>query len=417
MRVVHIATSMYGGAGRAAYRIHEAILKNGVSSAFLSFESKYFKEWNEELIRLNSLRRLSIFQREKNRIEFRLRKHFGLEFNTVKRMEREFIILRPKLNSEIASLPFSNYDVLDIPIVRNADIIHLHWVAGILDYPKFLKNNKKPVLWTLHDMNPFQGIFHYKDDEKRNVILAGKFDRKIYAIKEKAIHNRKTNLAIVSPSHWLLNEALNSDLFHDIQGNCIQYPLNTMVFSPNINSKFRFENKIPENNTVLLFVAERVSNHRKGLDLLIEALKSITQFQITLLVLGDSDDICLKGIDFRKLGSIKDNEKLAYYYSNSDAFILPSREDNLPNVMLEALACGTPVIGFSIGGLTKHITEFETGLLAKSLDSDSLKTIIESFCANKERFDRKEIRNYAKKQFDEKLIAEKYIKVYSELLN
>lgn len=416
MKVVHISTSKFGGAGRAAYRIHEALLKNGINSTFLSLDSILFKEWIDELNGKDRSQKISFLQRQKNRVEFRLRKHFGIELNSVRRIERKIESLNPKLNCEIATLPFCDFNVLDIPVVKDADVIHLHWVAGILDFSNFFKNNDKPVVWTLHDMNSFQGLFHYKEDEKKNYLIAGDFDGKVYSIKKKAIHKRKTKLVIISPSNWLLNEASNSDSFHKIPGSCIPYPLDTTLFSPKANSNFKIENQIAEENSILLFVSQSVHNHRKGFDLLFEALKSIKQFPITLLILGNSDDLIIDGIDIRKLGSIKEDEKLAYYYSNSDAFILPSREDNLPNVMLESLACGTPVIGFSIGGIKEHIIDYETGLLAKEINSDSLAKAIETFCKKKEVFNKEQIRKYAIDNFSEKLIANKYLKVYNELL-
>ena len=417
INVVHIGSYSTGGAGRAAYRIHEALSKNGVNSTFLSLDSAIFKESNDELNDLIQSRSLSFKQRQKDRIRFRLKKHFGIESNPEKKITLEFNLLSPKLDCELASLPFSEYNIWENPIVKNADIIHLHWVVKMLDYPSFFENNKNPVVWTLHDMNPFQGLFHYKEDQESNSEIADNLDRKIYAIKKGAVHKRKAKLIIVSPSKWLLNEALYSNAFKKIPGNYIPYPLDTTLFSPKIDSNFKIENEIPEKNAVLLFVSESANNHRKGLDLLIEALKSLKQFPITLLILGNSDSLKIDGIDIRKLGSIKEDGNLAYYYSNSDAFILPSREDNLPNVMLESFACGTPVIGFSIGGVKEHIIDYETGLLVKEMNSDSLAKTIQIFCKKKKVFKSEQIRKYAIDHFSEKFIANKYLSVYYSLLN
>jgi glycosyltransferase involved in cell wall biosynthesis len=416
-KVVHISTYSTGGAGRAAYRIHEALSKNGVSSTFLSLDSPDFRESNNELNEIIRSRKPSFIQRQKDRIRFRFKKHFGIESNLEKKITPEFNLLSPMLDCEFSSLPFSEYNIWENPIVKNADIIHLHWIAGVIDYSSFFKNNNKPIVWTLHDMNPFQGLFHYKEDQERNWELAGNLNRKINAIKKKAILKRKAKLEMVSPSKWLLNEASNSVTFNNIKGNCIPYPLNTTLFFPKVNSHFKSENDIPEKNAILLFVAQSVNNRRKGLDLLIGALNSIKQFPITLLVLGNSDDINIDGMDIRKLGSINEDEKLAYYYSNSDAFILPSREDNLPNVMLESLSCGTPVIGFSVGGIKDHIIDYKTGLLVKELSRNSLAKTIETFCEKKEMFNREEIRKYGIDNFSETLIANKYLKVYTDIFN
>ena len=61
----------------------------------------------------------------------------------------------------------------------NPDIIHLHWIGGFVDIPTFFKHVKKPIIWTLHDMNPFQGGFHYKDDVLNYKTYISKFDDRI----------------------------------------------------------------------------------------------------------------------------------------------------------------------------------------------------------------------------------------------
>ncbi len=170
-------------------------------------------------------------------------------------------------------------------------------------------------------------------------------------------------------------------------------------------------------NIIFLFVAQSVNIYRKGFDLLADALKNLKHLSITLLVLGDADNLHIDGVDIRRLGIIDDNEKLAYFYSNADAFIIPSREDNLPNVMLEALACGTPVIGFPIGGIKEHVNDFKTGLLAEEVSSESLGKAIEMFCKTKDRFNREQISEYAFDNFNEKIIAAKYLKIYAALIS
>lgn len=96
--------------------------------------------------------------------------------------------------------------------------------------------------------------------------------------------------------------------------------------------------------------------------------------------------------------------------------MIPSREDNLPNVMLESFACGTPVISFKVGGLAEHVNNFDTGLIAEEINAASLHKAIQKFFDNKEKFDSKKIRKYAEGHFNEKLIARKYMEVYGESL-
>lgn len=417
LKIVHISTYSYGGAGRAAYRIHEALLKNGVDSTFLSLDNTSFKKINDNLITTQKLYTPPFWERQKNRIKFRLTKHFKIEFNLIEKIILKYKLLYPELKCEAATLPFSLFNILENPIVKSADIIHLHWIANIVDYKSFFSTNNKPIVWTLHDMNPFQGLFHYREDQIINLNKASWLDKKIYSIKRKAISQNKTKLALVAPSQWLLEEGIQSRAFKQNSSICIAYPLDTSVFYSNLNSNFKLENNIPKNNIIILFVADNVNHRRKGFDLLINSLRNIKKFPVTLIVLGCSEELNVYDLDIRSLGRKNNDEELAYYYSNSDVFILPSREDNLPNVMIESFACGTPAIGFPVGGIKEHIIDFETGILAKEVNSESLTRAIETFCQKKELFIKENIRQYALKNFSENLIASKYSTVYNKVFS
>ncbi len=242
-KVVHISTSRSGGAGRAAYRIHEALLRNGVDSSFLTIEdlgencSKNFSYYNE--LPATLIKPPGFIERQKNRIRFRIKKHLHIVIKSKKDKERDekikrreergvafnqFSAISNSLNCETAGLPFSSYDILQNPIVKQADIIHLHWLANMLDYPSFFKNNKKPVVWTLHDMNPFQGLFHYQEDQVRNRELANGLDEKVSSIKQRSIKKSKVKMRIVTPSSWLLKEVENSKVFKNIKSCSIANP-------------------------------------------------------------------------------------------------------------------------------------------------------------------------------------------------
>ncbi len=434
MKVVHISTSSSGGAGRAAFRIHEALLKNGVDSTFLTIEdlgencSKIFSYYYElpEVI----IKSPNFIERQKDRIRFRIKKHLNIVIKSRKDKERDKRIRRREertivvnqfsgilnsINCEIASIPFSGYDILQNPFVKQADIIHLHWVATMLDYPSFFVNNGKPLVWTLHDMNPFQGLFHYKEDELQNRELTNGLDEKVCLIKQRSITKRKVKMRIVTPSFWLWKEARNSKVLRNILSVYISNPIDIQFFLPQNKKELKRLNNIPENNTVFLFVSENINNYRKGFGLLIDAFKKLDTQSFTLIMLGTGENCFISGLDIRSVGPINDNRKLVEYFSLADAFIIPSREDNLPNVMLESLACGTPVIGFPVGGIKEHVINFKTGLLADHISSESLAQAIEKFCKNQERFNSEEIRKYAEEQFNEELIAGQYIKVYHQL--
>lgn len=424
LKVVHISTSSSGGAGRAAYRIHEALLKKGVDSFFFNISPESNKDLKRVFLQMKgqdtTIKPPNFVERQRNRIKFRITKHFGIEIKSekdkIKKVSEEFLNIYPSLVCETASLPFSAIDILRHPMVKQADIIHLHWVVTLLDYPSFFRNNRQPIVWTLHDMNPFQGLFHYKEDEIRNRELAHDLDEKVNSIKLKSIKKRKAKMRIVTPSSWLLEEAGNSKIFKNIKGCSIAYPIDTFFFRRQNRKELKKLNRIPANNKVFLFVAQNINVYRKGFDLLMDAFKKLNNSESTLIMLGTGDISFVKGIDLRNVGNISNNRKLRDYFSFADAFIIPSREDNLPNVMLESFSCGTPVIGFPVGGIKEHVINFKTGLLAENVSSEALAVAIEMFCKNQDKFNSEVIRKYAIEKFNEELIAGQYIKLYNQFL-
>jgi glycosyltransferase involved in cell wall biosynthesis len=417
IRVVHISTYHKGGAGASAFRVHNALLKSGVDSHFICLDSHSDNaSCSKPPLKTEPLKKNNWFDILAKKIKWRLKHHFNI--NTQSKREnitRQFKILSPEFKCEIATLHFSNYDILKDPFVQKADIIHLHWVAEIIDYPVFFKQNKKPVVWTLHDMNAFQGIFHYKDDEERNKSIALSIDRKVRTLKRYCIKNNKAPLSIVAPSKWLSGAAKKSKIFKNVNGYCIPYALDTVVFNRRSTEGLRSSLNIPTDHTIFLFVAKRTNNHRKGFDFLIDSLKKINHETITLLIIGNSD-YADSHLNIIRLGSINDELNLSNYYSLADAFIIPSREDNLPNVMLESMACGTPVIAFNVGGMAEIIKDGFNGLKAGKINAVELSGVIEKFIRSKETFSSEAIRNFALENFGQKIIARKYEEVYENVL-
>lgn len=414
LKVVHVATYSHGGAGIAAFRIHEALLTAGVDSYFLSLDTV------RHLVDSNSTRVIkptySYFERGIRKFNRLLRKYINLgDINYRYKLQQELVAIRPSLNCEMASLPFSECDLNSHPEIKAADIIHLHWVAGFLDYPSFFKNNCKPIVWTIHDMNPLQGLFHYEGDGKRNDGIAGGLNKKVTDIKKKSLLQNKKKMAVVSPSHWLFEELKHSNMFKSSEAYCIPNPIDTSVFRIHNNEDLKKQLQIPQNHTVFLFVSQHIQNFRKGFDLLVEALEDIDNPDITLLIIGSSENLTSR-LTCIQLGNIYDNEILSKYYSLADAFIIPSREDNLPNVMLESMACGTPVLSFNVGGMADEIKNNFNGLRAINVNADSLKNILKKFIKTKIYFDIEKIRKYALDHFSQKKVANQYLAIYKSLL-
>lgn len=314
---------------------------------------------------------------------------------------------------EIFTFPTSSYNLNENQHVKSADIIHLHWISNFVDYPSFFSKIDKPLFWTLHDMNPFQGGFHYEDDSKRNYIKLGALESELLSIKKNSL-KRVENITIASPSKWLFQEAIKSDLLGKFKHHYIPYGLDLKFYKIYDQIVARSILNLPPQKKILLFVSEHLHNKRKGLELLLDALNDLEfHDDVILCAVGSVENINIYPSILR-LGRIYDERLMPLLYSAVDALILPSREDNLPNVMLEAIACGTPVIGFPIGGIVDVVKTGITGVLASETTSQALKDAIHQYFTLE--FNRKTIRDFAVENFGLEEQASKYLRLYKEII-
>lgn len=410
--VVHVSTSFNGGAGRAAFRIHSSLLQSNISSGFLSLDSEGSKPGNNCYTLKKA--RPGPARRVVDRIRRKL-VNAGLVDRKRVKIIKTLGTLLPSLQCEIATLPFSQYDILTHPVVQSADIIHLHWVAGMIDYPRFFRNCKKPLVWTLHDMNPISGIFHYAEDQILNEVVSAEVDKEVKQIKRASFDRIKQRIKMVTPSKWLAEEVAQSTIFPPKNISTIAYSIDTSTFFSSNKASVRKELSIPGDAPVFIFAAHLLDVRRKGFDLLKEALNQIKQ-KFTLIAIGEMEDQDNFAQQIIYTGAIRDDNLLCKYFSSADAYILPSKEDNLPNVMLEAFACGTPVISFAVGGMKDHVIPYKTGLLATSVTAEALKETIEEFIAHKDVFDATTIHAYACQNFNPATQAELYKSLYQKLV-
>ncbi|OHX65694.1 glycosyltransferase [Flammeovirga pacifica] len=392
MKVVHISTYPRGGAANAAIRFHEGLLKLNIDSKVLCRD-----EGNESNL---------IFPYGKS-----------IHFRRVSTLYKNLRILPHYYNEddncEGFSSPLSLYRLENHPIVQEADIVILHWVANFIDYPTFFKNINKKVVWFLHDMNPFQGGFHYFEDHDRFKKFT-KVDKVFYDLKKKALSH--TNLTVMAPSQWLLDLSKKSELLGNQPHKLMRYGLSTDKVQIHQQKEARSRFGLPENNKVLLFVSERISNTRKGATLLIDALKICNlPNDVSILVVGDYDKDLFKSDKLKAVGRLNTVEEMSYAYSASDLFILPSREDNLPNVMLESLYCGTPVMSYRRGGMQEVIND-KNGYLIDELSHQALASAIQNWLDYPKQFDREKIRKEAVELFEEKHQANQLLKELEKIM-
>ena len=318
----------------------------------------------------------------------------------------------------------------EVPLLDKTDILHFHWIAGFLDIPadsNFLRGKK--IVWTLHDMNPFTGGCHYADGCEGFLKQCGqcpqlgsndKNDLSWRTWKRREYAYRNLDITVVAPSRWLAAEARKSTLLGRFPVHCIPNGLPLDVFRPYPKDELRKTLGISSEGKTLLFSADNVLNRRKGLTYLLEALYKIHHApeaqDLTLILLGKGGE-AVKNLNYpvKALGSLTSPSALAAAYAAADAVVLPTLEDNLPNVLLEALACGTPAVAFNVGGIPDILDHMETGYLAKARDADDLAEGL-LWALRPHPFRARLCRAKAVERYTLETCAERYRELYQKLL-
>lgn len=404
MKVTHISVATTGGAGIAAFRLHQSLMK------YTGIESNLIQQYNTapENLEFNVStvnKGNSLLDRVKARLDLTPEIH-----------NQRSVADIPK-NFEIITFPTTSYRLENNSLIEDCDIVHLHWVADFLNYPSFFKTIKKPIVWTLHDMNPFMGIFHYEGDRSRNIETLGKLDDVWMKKKEEYIH-RNQNINLVAPSEWLLDKSKQSKAFSQYRHYpAIPHGLDLSKY-PRLNrSDLKRKYGIDNGRKTVLFVAHDISVLRKGLDLLIDALNGLDNTNFNLISIGFGQMPIKENIYYQHFSNTRDISTLNELYSAADITIIPSREDVITNVMPESFANGTPVLSFSNGGMAEHISTGVNGILIDKIEAKSLMDGISAFIDEKFHFNIDTIREYAEKIFSDDIHSQKYEHLYNQVLN
>ena len=318
---------------------------------------------------------------------------------------------------------------------QNADIIHMHWVTKAFLSIEDIARLNAPIVWTLHDMWPFTGGCHYDLDCERYRSSCGAcpvlgsrrrhdLSQRILYRKHKAWHNM--NMTIVSPSRWLADCARNSSLMHRHRIEVIPNGLDLDQFKPIIKSYARTQLSLQPDVKLILFGSMGpTENSRKGFSYLQSALRQLAVMgwtkQASVIVFGASGPARHSESDFptRYIEQISDDHSLAALYSAADVFVAPSLQDNLPNTVMEALACGTPCVAFRIGGMPDMIKHRENGYLVEPRNELDLAYGISWVLEDQLRWQQlsEQSRTSVQQNYELTAVAKKYKALYEELLD
>ncbi len=369
LKVAQLVSSDSGGASKAAYRLHLSLREAGVDSRFFACYAS--NQWpGVEYLKARPSW-LKLF--------WQLVEKLGKVILTCcgrNRKEINFQMVPQGYLSQLDSMGF--------------DLLHFHWVDGSVASLSEIDRIQTPLVWTLHDMRSFTGGYYYLGSyltkwlASKGALPAFDVDSHplIRAVlsKKRSIYQKK-KVAAIAPSLWMENCVRESGIYDDRWIRRIPYEIPVVPWQESDRLRAREKLGLPLNARIILFGADTISYTRKGGDLLIEALSGIAAQQLTGL--GDVRVISFGGgsIDrlermpfiYQAFGRIRDENSLTELYAAANVFVAPSREDNLPNVVIESLASGTPVVAFDIGGMPDMITHGVNGILVQPYSVDGLR--------------------------------------------
>jgi glycosyltransferase involved in cell wall biosynthesis len=325
-------------------------------------------------------------------------------------------------------------DISRHPAVQAADVLHLHWWnQGFLSLHNLAQLGRlgKPIVWTLHDMWAFTGGCHHHRDcthfEQEcghcpylRFRFGNDLSHRVWARKRQLFPQK---MHIVTCSHWLEHQARRSSLLGDYPITSIPNPIDAELFKPvdaTTRAAFRQRLGAAPNARLLLFAAMNISNPYKGFGYFRAGLEALRQrhpdLPIEVVALGKSKPGELNGLPYpvHNLGLVSDPAVLVEAYACSDVFVTPSLEENLPNTIMESMACGTPAVGFEVGGIPEMIEHQQTGCVTPFKNSVQLADDIAWVLADEQRRQalgqnarQKVLRDYA-----QDVVAQRYLRAY-----
>ena len=433
MNILHVnASDISGGAARAAYRIQRSLVDHGMAHGLQSQLRAISQQSDDPTV-------IGGPPLGQSRIVRRLRPRLAQQ------ARRGFRTGNPTLHSIAWPATGLGRELQQRHRQGKVDLVHLHWLGNATLSIEEIGRLPTLLVWTLHDQWAFCGAEHYTSPPLPGE--AASSDERFalaYSVSSRPSHesgpdiNRRTWLRkrrawrrpiqIVCPSTWMAGCARRSALMADWPITVIPNPIDLEVWAPCDPRQARALLNLPQDRPLVLFGADGGSRDpRKGADLLLQALQLLCEQvsgtaleKVELVVFGQSRPAAPPDLGFpiHYSGRLHDDLSLRLLYVAADVFVIPSRQDNLPNTGLEAHACGTPVVAFRTGGLVDIVDDRSTGALAEPFEPESLAAAIRWVLEDPQR--RKQLgvaaRQRAERFWDPARVAGLYAEVYRQAL-
>lgn len=405
-----------GGAAIAAYRLHQALRATGVESRMLVLR--------------------------KTTDDPQVEQFFGSGWRMVRagiqrQLAQKLVSRQHTANKVLHSPAMFRTGLADYINASDADVVNLHWICEEMISIEEIGKIRKPIVWTLHDTWAFCGAEHYFDpigaprfkegyrsDNRPDGHSGWDIDRWVWQRKVKGWQDQWFHL--VAPSQWMADQAKASVLFRDQHISVIPNGLSLDLFKP-LDKKFaRDAWNLPHDKKLILFGAvSSTSDPRKGFYYLQQALKELAgqgmseTMEVVVFGGGKSNVNHDIGMKTHYIGAARDNVSLAILYATADLFVTPSMQDNLPNTLVEAMACGLPCVGFSVGGIPEIINHGVNGFLVEPFSiselANSMAFLLKKLGGSEGDAMRNSARALAVAQYEEGVFAQRMMAVFNNL--
>ena len=416
MRVLIINTSeRMGGAAIAANRLMDALRNNGIQAKML------VRDKQTDQVTVIGLKKSlwKIWQFIWERIVIWKANHFK--------------------NHNLFAVDIANTgtDITTFPEFKEADIIHLHWInQGMLSLENLKKilQSGKPIVWTMHDMWPCTGICHHarecdkyhKECHHCPYLYNGgaKKDLSNQIFRKKKELYKLAPITFITCSQWLKEKAEQSALLDKHNIVHIPNPIKINLFTPRNKIEARQRYNLPTDKKLILFGSVKITDKRKGIDYFVESCKILAENHPELVnnlgvaVYGKESEQLKSLVPFQvyALDYISNEKELVYVYNAVDLFVTPSLEENLPNTIMEAMACGIPCVGFNVGGIPEMIDHLHNGYVADYKSSEDFANGIHWALSEGEYQSlSEESRRKVMTSYSENAVTKKYIEVYNKI--
>jgi glycosyltransferase involved in cell wall biosynthesis len=406
MRILQVAYELSGdGGSNAVVRLHRGLENAGIDSRVLCY-------YTDELTSGVAKWQLPSWQQ---RVDARLRR----------------LSQRLGLNG---LLDASSRSLTRHQAFREADLLVIQGVYAVVSYlalPRLTAD--KPAVIPLHDMWTFTGHCYHSFECERwksgcgrcphpEVTPAIRRDstRLEWFLKNWAY--RRSRLAVIAPSTWIAGLAKQSMLGH-FPIHHIPHGVDTDAYRPLDRTTCREALGIPRDKKAIAFATADLRMPIKGPDLLLEVIRALptaVRSETVLILLGHHGTYLAHHAEIPvvNLGFVSSDRLKAVALSAADLFVYPTRADTFPYAVLESIACGTPVVSFSVGGVPDIVRNGKTGLAVPPGDVRALRDATVQLLTDESRLARlrTECRAVAEREFTLDLQVERYVDVFRKTL-